>query len=196
MLGWLKSWVNQVIVAIIIAVIFELILPNGKNKKYIKMIINLYVLFVLVNPIVSKFINLSDNQFSGETLNKYFKQENAIEVNSNLNSKEIIKNTFEKTIKDDIKNKLALKGYKTTSLSIYIYNNDENNMQIKSIDIEVQKDDKENKSSSNSINEIEKINIGKKEEKQEISQKEVEEIKKILSEEYSLDKSKINVNQR
>ncbi len=196
MLGWLKGWVNQVIVAIIIAVIFELILPNGKNKKYIKMIINLYVLFVLVNPIVSKFINLSDNQFSEETLKKYFKQENAIEVNSNLNSKEIIQNTFEKTIKDDIKNKLALKGYKTTSLSIYIYNNDENNMQIKSIDIEVQKDDKENKSSSNLINEIEKINIGKKEEKQEISKKEVEEIKKILSEEYSLDKSKINVNQR
>ena len=63
MLGWLKGWVNQVIVAIIIAVIFELIIPNGKNKKYIKMIINLYVLFVLVNPIVSKFINLSDNQF-------------------------------------------------------------------------------------------------------------------------------------
>lgn len=196
MLGWLKGWVNQVIVAIIIAVIFELILPNGKNKKYIKMIINLYVLFVLVNPIVSKFINLSDNQFSGEILKKYFKQENAIEVNSNLDSKEIIQNTFEKTIKDDIKNKLALKGYKTTSLSIYIYNNDENNMQIKSIDIEVQKDDKENKSSSNSINEIEKINIGRKEEKQEISKKEVEEIKKILSEEYSLDKSKINVNQR
>lgn len=196
MLGWLKGWVNQVIVAIIIAVIFELILPNGKNKKYIKMIINLYVLFVLVNPIVSKFINLSDNQFSGETLKKYFKQENAIEVNSNLDSKEIIQNTFEKTIKDDIKNKLALKGYKTTSLSIYIYNNDENNMQIKSINIEVQKDDKENKSSSNSINEIEKINIGRKEEKQEISKKEVEEIKKILSEEYSLDKSKINVNQR
>lgn len=196
MLGWLKGWVNQVIVAIIIAVIFELILPNGKNKKYIKMIINLYVLFVLVNPIVSKFINLSDNKFSGETLKKYFKQENAIEVNSNLNSKEIIQNTFEKTIKDDIKNKLALKGYKTTSLSIYIYNNDENNMQIRSINIEVQKDDKENKSSSNSINEIEKINIGRKEEKQEISKKEVEEIKKILSEEYSLDKSKINVNQR
>ena len=160
------------------------------------MIINLYVLFVLVNPIVSKFINLSDNQFSGETLKKYFKQENAIEVNSNLDSKEIIQNTFEKTIKDDIKNKLALKGYKTTSLSIYIYNNDENNMPIRSINIEVQKDDKENKSSSNSINEIEKINIGRKEEKQEISKKEVEEIKKILSEEYSLDKSKINVNQR
>ena len=176
MLGWLKSWVNQVIVAIIIAVIFELILPNGKNKKYIKMIINLYVLFVLVNPIVSKFITLSDNQFSGATLKKYFTPENAIEVNSNLNSKEIIQNTFEKTIKDDIKNKLALKGYKTTSLSIYIYNNDENNMQIKSIDIEVQKDDKENKSSSNSINEIEKINIGKKEEKQEISKIREEQI--------------------
>lgn len=195
MLLWLKNWVNQVIVAIIIAVIFELILPNGKNKKYIKMIINLYVLFVLVNPIVSKFIDLNDSKFSEETLKKYFKQENTVKVNSEFNSKEIIQSTFEKTIKEDIKNKLSLKGYKTISLSIYIYNNEEN-MQIKSIDIEAikEKSNKENNSSSNLINEIEKINIGKKEEKNEISREEIEEIKNILSEEYSLDKSKINVN--
>lgn len=195
MLLWLKNWVNQVIVAIIIAVIFELILPNGKNKKYIKMIINLYVLFVLVNPIVSKFIDLNDSKFSEETLKKYFKQENTVKVNSEFNSKEIIQSTFEKTIKEDIKNKLSLKGYKTISLSIYIYNNEEN-MQIKSIDIEAikEKNNKENNSSSNLINEIEKINIGKKEEKNEISREEIEEIKNILSEEYSLDKSKINVN--
>lgn len=195
MLLWLKNWVNQVIVAIIIAVIFELILPNGKNKKYIKMIINLYVLFVLVNPIVSKFIDLNDSKFSEETLKKYFKQENTVKVNSEFNSKEIIQSTFEKTIKEDIKNKLSLKGYKTISLSIYIYNNEEN-MQIKSIDIEAikEKNNKENSSSSNLINEIAKINIGKEEEKNEISREEIEEIKNILSEEYRLDKSKINVN--
>ena len=34
MIEWLKDWANQIIVAIVIAIIFELIIPNGKNKKY------------------------------------------------------------------------------------------------------------------------------------------------------------------
>ena len=50
MIEWLKTWTNQIIVAVVIAVIFNLIIPNGKNKKYIKMIINLYILFILINP--------------------------------------------------------------------------------------------------------------------------------------------------
>ena len=34
MIEWLKDWANQIIVAIVIAIIFELIIPKGKNKKY------------------------------------------------------------------------------------------------------------------------------------------------------------------
>ena len=59
MIEWLKNWTNSIIVAVIIAVIFELIIPNGNNKKYIKMVINLYVLFVILNPLISKFTNLN-----------------------------------------------------------------------------------------------------------------------------------------
>ena len=55
MIEWLKNWTNSIIVAVIIAVIFELIIPNGNNKKYIKMVISLYVLFVILDPIISKF---------------------------------------------------------------------------------------------------------------------------------------------
>ena len=44
MIEWLKDWANQIIVAIVIAIIFELIIPNGKNKKYIKMVINLVMI--------------------------------------------------------------------------------------------------------------------------------------------------------
>ena len=43
MIDFIKQWENQIIVAIIIATIFEMILPNSNNKKYIKMIIGIYV---------------------------------------------------------------------------------------------------------------------------------------------------------
>ena len=37
MINFLSSWAEQVILAVIIATILELILPNSKNKKYVQM---------------------------------------------------------------------------------------------------------------------------------------------------------------
>ena len=35
MIDFLKTWSNQIIVAVIIATILEMIIPDGNNKKYI-----------------------------------------------------------------------------------------------------------------------------------------------------------------
>ena len=68
MINWLRSWSNQVIVAVIIATIIEMILPEGNNKKYIKMIIGLYVLFTIIQPVITKLtgneINLNDFNYN------------------------------------------------------------------------------------------------------------------------------------
>ena len=40
----ISIWTKQIILAVIIASIIELITPNGKNKKNIKMIIGMYIL--------------------------------------------------------------------------------------------------------------------------------------------------------
>ena len=103
MIEWLKDWANQIIVAIVIAIIFELIIPKGKNKKYIKMVINLYVLFVLLNPIVSKFNGISNLILSDFDYKKYIGEENSIQTSSTVKSDEIIKSTMENSIKQDIK---------------------------------------------------------------------------------------------
>ncbi|MCI8482131.1 MAG: hypothetical protein HFJ27_03470 [Clostridia bacterium] len=47
----LSLWAEQIIVAVIIATIIEMILPNGNNKKYIKAVIGVYVLFTIISPI-------------------------------------------------------------------------------------------------------------------------------------------------
>ena len=53
MLEFINSWAKGIIVAVIIAVVIEMLLPNGNNKKYIKIVISLYVMFSIVYPIVS-----------------------------------------------------------------------------------------------------------------------------------------------
>ena len=52
MISFLSSWAEQVILAVIIATILELILPNSKNKKYVQMVIGVYVLFNIISPII------------------------------------------------------------------------------------------------------------------------------------------------
>lgn len=203
MLEWLKLWANQLIVAIIIAVIFELIIPNGKNKKYIKMVINLYVLFVLINPIISKFNGGNNIDLSEFNYKNYLTSENSITASVNSNSENIIRSTFEKKIKEDIKNKLLSGGYNVTSISINMNNSDSEYGKINSVKISLVKNinndtliaSKENNSSIK-VNEIEEINIDNKTDDKDttLRKKEVEEIKKIISEEYNISKENIEVN--
>ena len=52
MIQFLSSWAEQIVLAVIIATIIELILPQNRNKKYIQMVIGIYILFNMISPII------------------------------------------------------------------------------------------------------------------------------------------------
>lgn len=197
MINWLRSWSNQVIVAVIIATIIEMILPEGNNKKYIKMIIGVYVLFTIIQPIITKLtgneINLNDFNY-----NKYFKDtvqiSSSTEKFEDTNSK-LIKQTYIDSIKRDIKQKMELKGFKVLNCELDI-TQDEN--LLKNIELNLEKIKKnENKNSNNKI-QVNEVNISKnitsENKKEAISDKDKEELKKYLSEEYKIDVNNIKIN--
>lgn len=207
MVEWLRTWANQIIIAIIIAVIFEMIIPNSKNKKYIKMVINLYVLFVLINPIISEFTDINSLDLSKYDYEKYISQ-NTIEVSSNK-SEEIIKSTFEKSIKEDIQRKLKEQGYKVNSISINIDNS--NYEKINWIKISItNKNNYCNSEQKNvgvalkgdpnnvliQINTVEEINISTNndEKNEDLRESEKNKIKKLISKEYEISEEKILIN--
>lgn len=66
MINFLSSWAEQIVLAVIIATLIELILPNSKNKKYIQMIIGVYVLFNIISPVIK-----NKEVFSEINLEKY-----------------------------------------------------------------------------------------------------------------------------
>ena len=74
MIIFIKTWVSQIIVAVIIGAIIELILPNGNNKKYIKMIIGMYVLFTIIQPVVTK-ITGNNLEITNFNYKKYFDED-------------------------------------------------------------------------------------------------------------------------
>ena len=224
MIEWLRTWANQIIIAIIIAVIFEMIIPNSKNKKYIKMVINLYVLFVLINPIISEFTDIDSLDLSKYDYKKYISQ-NTIVVSSNK-SEEIIKSTFEKSIKEDIQRKLKEQGYKVKSISINIDNsnyekinwirlsitnkNNYHNSEQKNVGVaQLDAYSSCNEQSSNKasiqgdpnnvliqVNTVEEINISTNNDKknEDLRENEKKKIKKLISKEYEISEEKILIN--
>ena len=52
MISFLSSWVKNLCLALIVVSILEMILPNNKTKKYVKMVMGMYILFSIIEPFV------------------------------------------------------------------------------------------------------------------------------------------------
>ena len=102
MIIFLSSWAEQVILAVIIATILELILPNSKNKKYVQMVIGVYVLFNIISPIIK---NREKLVFSEIDLDKYITKSTKVEQSSmDARLEKIYLDELENNIKSKFKN--------------------------------------------------------------------------------------------
>lgn len=199
MIKFINSWAQGIILAVIIATIIEIIIPEGNNKKYVKTVIGLYILFTIIYPLITK---LSNDKFNFNSVidnitkeaSKYEDSTNSIETNT------YIEETYKNKLIEDIKNKIEEKGYSVLNLNVYVETqNEEIYGQINSIVVELEKYEQENKE-VNSINNIEQINIKisnnvehiKTEET--VSKEEIKTLKEYLSNTYSVEKEKIHIN--
>lgn len=66
MINLISSWAEQIVLAVIIATIIELILPKNKNRKYIQMVIGVYVLFNIISPIIKNKENIPVENYNIE----------------------------------------------------------------------------------------------------------------------------------
>lgn len=132
MINFLSSWAEQVILAVIIATILELILPNSKNKKYVQMVIGIYVLFNIISPVIK---NKEKLLFDETSLDKYITTSTKIEQSS-------MDERLEKIYLDELENNIKLK-FKDAGIEIVKCNIDaeldttKKNAGIHSIDIKV-----------------------------------------------------------
>ena len=102
MINFLSSWAEQVILAVIIATILELILPNSKNKKYVQMVIGVYVLFNIISPIIK---NKEKLVFIEIDLDKYITTSTKVEQSSmDARLEKIYLDELENNIKSKFKN--------------------------------------------------------------------------------------------
>jgi len=185
----MNNWIQGIIIAVIINTIVELIIPNGKNKKYIRTVMGIYITFTILSPIIS---SVKNNDFNLKDIIEKYQVKN-YSIETSIDTNEYIENTYILKIKQDIEDKLLKKGYEVTNSNITIENEDENTYgEIIKISLNLNKIESDNK-----VEIVEKvkvdINKSKQKEKQSISEEEKEEIKEYLESIYGTSKEDIEI---
>lgn len=197
MVAFFSSWAQGIIVAVIVATIVELLLPNGSSKKYVKVVVGIYILFSIIAPVVNKFANQNINTNEIFDLDKYEEKmqnsNNSILQKIESNNSRTVKDIYVSNLEVDIKAKLKDKGYEVASM--YIKAKDDENYTIEKISMTIKKNEK--KETRNEIT-IGTITINKSKNNtvtdEEISRQDKQEIKEYLAKTYDISEKIIDIN--
>lgn len=111
MIDNINSWTGQIIIATVVAIIIQMIMPDGKNKKYVDVVSGLYILYVILNPIlnVDKNISLLDIKATivGVSSGSYVSQEE-------------VARSYILGLENSLQSKIEELGYKVNYIQFYI----------------------------------------------------------------------------
>ena len=199
---FLKLWIRDIAFVFVIVSIIEIIIPNNNMKRYIDMVIGLLIIIVIITPFI-KLLN-KDFDIDKEIFKKEIEESNFVyKDNMNLVStqEEQIKEVYLSKIEEEIKELIQeTTNYKVDEISISIYEDELRYGDIKDIKLAIsemkgmEEKEKETKDII-TIGNIEKITIGKEEEKPTITEEfdKGKEIKSMLSKNYNVPKENIKI---
>ena len=194
MIKFLSSWVEGIAIAVIVASIFEMILPNGNIKKYVKIVLGIFIIFNIISPFVS------GNVFNSFDLEKELENYTS---NTNLSASPNKQNSLDEmyidTFENDIKKQVEEQGYSVKKCKVDAsFDTEKNDFGINKITIIIGTKNKEKSSNMVNIKDVEiiDIHIGNEvvENSEESNSKDIEFLKTYLSEHYEIDKNIININ--
>lgn len=179
MIDFLVSWAEQLILALIVIIVIEIVLPSGNNyKKYIKVVLGIFLLYTIINPIISS--KIKKIEFKEVTANIY--EESNITVQNIIKHDEQILKKFKLKFEENINEFLKKNGYELSKL--------EQDIEYENEQIEINKLEMRIKKYKENQKKIEKIEI---KDIEKISEEEIKEIKKKICENYELEENKITI---
>lgn len=183
MISFLKSWIEQIVIAVIVVSLFELILPKGNLKKYIKVILGLYIVFCMISPFVKNknIYNLEDIDLENYVCNIAKTQETSTSESS-IDIK--LEQLYVEELENDIENKVKENGYEVYKCKVDAdLKNSSQNPGIHNIDLVI--------TEKKGIESVE-INIGDNQPENQNDEK-IENLKEVLASYYEVEKDIIKV---
>lgn len=199
MIDWFRDWSKSIVVAVIIATIIEMILPNNNSKKYIKIVIGIFIVYTIISPVLDKFI--------GKDFDEIANLENYVEVSSNsvatkedLSSKtdSSIRAIYSKNLQNDLKTRLKDNGYITDNINVQIADDDSYNIEKIDITITEKLENKNTEKQAKTIvDNIKHVVIelnNNKEEGAIINENDKDIIKQLIRDSYGVKDDSINIS--
>ena len=124
MIEFLSSWAKSLGLAIIVISILEMLLPNNKTKRYVRMVFGLYIIFNIVSPFIKNkdILDVSSydmNEYIGDyTTNQTQEEQNSVDSQ--------IEEIYIRELEKDITRKVEKLGYQVTTCNVYATLSSEN----------------------------------------------------------------------
>ena len=116
MINFLSSWVKNLALALIVVSILEMILPNNKTKKYIKMVMGLYILFSIISPFIENNTKFNFDNLEDSFVKQYTEETSSTDIKINQTSMDDrLNEIYKEQLEKDITEKVEEKGYEMYS---------------------------------------------------------------------------------
>ena len=201
MIDFLSSWAKSLGLTIVIVSILEMLIPNSKLKKYIRLVMGLYVVFTIISPFIEnkEVFNLSNIDM------EQFQTNQETEKIDQTSMDERIEKLYEQEIEKDITEKLDEKGYVISKCKVNAKIGDDNNdSKINKIEINIKNKEANNNSLEEKmvteIQKVKKVETNKEEntvdedKKSNITNSDIQNVKNFLIQEYGVDEKCLKIN--
>lgn len=192
MVEFLNDWIEQIAIAVIIVSLFEMILPNGNIKKYVKIILGFFIVFNIISPFVNKNIY---KDFNVDNILDDYISDNSVLTSANTQNdlNQMYIDSFEKDIKKEVQNQ----GYDIKDCVVEaVFDDKKGDIGIEKIII-ILNSKNVNKTSNSSIEMVDQVNIQIGNYLSDVSlnnkNNEYEDLRNYISDFYEIDKNIIYI---
>ncbi len=200
MINLISNWAGELIVALVVTTIIEMLLPENKVKKYVKTVIGVYIMFCIISPFINKqeFLNIFEN--TEKNLLK-IQVENSIASSQNETSS--IEDLYIQEFQKNVEKQVQDLGYKVNKCDVSIQiDATKENAGINSIYLNIDKQKLNSKQGQDiQIEDVEKVEISinnQEDGENNDNLQETEDTKKVkefLSHYYEISQDKIKIVQ-
>lgn len=132
MINALNLWIKHIILVVVFASFVEILTPEGKLSKYIKVLLGVIVMIAIINPLI-RFLSKGDISKITPTFFNYDNYDTNFDIQYQYIEEEnqkLITNTFQEKTKDIIKNQLDAITVNSEILSLEINFYDDKTMPV------------------------------------------------------------------
>ena len=199
----ISTWSRGIVISVIITIVIEMILPDNNSKKYIKIVLGIFVVYSIISPVFEYFLSNSvDSLIDEGKASIEASSSNVKEADNHIDyTDDAVRNIYSESLKTELNKLLQSKGFIAEKIKITISDDETYNINYVSVKIkekkkvESQSKDKQAQSIIETVKQI-VINIDDNNKKDEsiLDENDISNIRKIIHDNFGVEEQRISIS--